>query len=136
MGEEDKQKLAAAGTPFREESSPDSRIIIVGDGDIPLNNTYKGEPLLMGVNAYTIGTQYEYRFANRNFVRNSLAYLINDANLMEARSKDFKLRLLDAKKVNEQKNFWQLLNFAVPVLLIILAGLLYLYIRRKKYQMI
>lgn len=134
LGVEEQQRLQAAGTPFRDESTPDNRMIVVADGDIPLNNTYKGEPLLMGVNAYTIGTQYEYRFANRNFVRNSLAYLVNDANLMEARSKDFKLRLLDAKKVNEQKSLWQLLNFAVPVILIILVGLLYRYIRQKRYR--
>ena len=125
--------LAAYGTPFLSEDINDNKMIIISDGDIPLNGEYKGEPLPMGVNSYTVGTQYEYQFANKQFVENCIEYLINDADLSEAKSKDYKLRLLDPKKINEQRTFWQILNIALPVILIIFFGIIYQWWRKRKY---
>ena len=125
--------LAAYGTPFLSEDINDNKMIIISDGDIPLNGEYKGEPLPMGVNSYTVGTQYEYQFANKQFVENCIEYLINDADLSEAKSKDYKLRLLDPKKINEQRTFWQILNLALPVILIIFFGIIYQWWRKRKY---
>ena len=88
----------------------------------------------MGVNSYTVGTQYEYQFANRAFVENCLEYLINTANLSEARAKDYTLRLLDPKLIAEQKTKWQMINLALPVALIIIFGIIYQWWRRKKYS--
>ena len=87
----------------------------------------------MGMNAYTIGTQYVYQFANRQFVENCLEYLINNKGLSEAKSKDYKLRLLDPKKTEEQRTFWEILNLVLPVLLIIIFGLIYQWWRKRKY---
>jgi heme/copper-type cytochrome/quinol oxidase subunit 2 len=87
----------------------------------------------MGVNSYTVGTQYEYQFANKQFVENCLDYLINEAGLSEAKGKDYKLRLLDPKKTSEQKTFWQILNLALPILLIVMFGIIYQWIRKRKY---
>ena len=126
--------LVSEQTPFIVENILENQIIIVADGDIPLNNIYKNQPLPMGVNPFTIGTQFEYQFANHNFVENCIAYLVNEGGLMQAKAKDFKLRLLDARKVNEQKTYWQILNFLVPVLLILGFGLIYQWSRRRKYR--
>lgn len=126
--------LSAEGRPFVSENAHENKMIIVSDGDIPLNSVYQGQPLPMGVNPYTIGTQYEYQFANRQFVENCIEYLVNDGGLMQAKSKDYKLRLLDPKKVNEQKTLWQWINFAVPVILILLFALFYQWWRRKRYN--
>ncbi len=87
----------------------------------------------MGVNSFTVGSQYEYQFANKAFVENCLEYLINNAGLSEAKSKDYKLRLLDPKKTGTQRNFWEILNLALPVLLIILFGIIYQWWRKRKY---
>ena len=102
--------LAQYGTPFLSQNNSDNKMIIISDGDIVLNGTFKGEPLPMGVNSYTVGSQYEYQFANRQFVENCIEYLINDAGLREAKSKDYKLRLLDPKKTTDQRGFWEILN--------------------------
>src|SRR6185312_13644765 len=48
------------GTPFLSEDINDNKMIIISDGDIVLNGGYKGAPIPMGVNTYTVGTQYEY----------------------------------------------------------------------------
>jgi gliding-associated putative ABC transporter substrate-binding component GldG len=121
------------GTPFRSENIESNKMIVVADGDIVLNGTYKDQLLPMGVNSYTVGTQYEYQFANRQFVTNCIEYLVNNSGLTEAKSKDYKLRLLDPKKTSEQRSFWELLNLLLPVFLIILFGLIYQAVRKRKY---
>ena len=126
--------LQQFGTPFLTECINDNKMIIVADGDIVLNGIKERSPLPMGVNSYTVGTQYEYQFANKEFVENCLEYLINTANLSEARAKDYTLRLLDPKLIAEQKAKWQIINLALPVALIIIFGIIYQWWRRKKYS--
>lgn len=128
--------LNAKGTPFIGKSSVSNKMIIVADGDIALNDFSQQQQqiLPMGLNKYTVGTNYEYQFANRDFILNCLEYLVNDAGIMETRNKDFVLRVLDSKKVGEQKMMWQLVNIAVPILLVIVFGLIYQQIRRSKYS--
>ncbi|HEY5464607.1 MAG TPA: gliding motility-associated ABC transporter substrate-binding protein GldG [Hanamia sp.] len=133
IGQDEMDSLNFYGTPFLSQDVNDNKMIIVSDGDIVLNGGYKGEPIPMGVNSYTVGTQYEYQFANRQFVENCLEYLINNAGLSEAKSKDYKLRLLDSKKTSEQRGFWEMLNLFLPVCLIIIFGLIYQWWRKRKY---
>ncbi|HJY22244.1 MAG TPA: Gldg family protein, partial [Hanamia sp.] len=125
--------LEKYGTPFLTESPADNKMIIISDGDMVLNGTVKGQPLPMGVNSYTVGSQYEYQFANKQFVENCIEYLINDAGLSEARSKDYTLRLLDPKKTDEQRTTWQIINLALPIILILLFGIFYQWWRKRKY---
>ncbi len=121
------------GTPFLQQSANENKMIIVADGDIALNGFLQSQPLPMGVNPYTVETQYQYQFANKQFVENCIEYLLNDAELSEARAKDYTLRLLDPKKVEDQKVTWQIINIALPVLLIILLGIIYQWWRVRKY---
>ena len=120
VSQQEMDSLEKYGTPFLTQCINDNKMIVVADGDIVLNGVQQGSPLPMGVNSYTVGTQYEYQFANKQFVENCLEYLINTANLSEARAKDYTLRLLDPKKVAEQKTNWQVINLALPVLVIVL----------------
>lgn len=122
------------GTPFLPQSMKENKMIVVADGDIPLNGVSQGQPLQMGVNPYTVETQYQYQFANKQFVENCIEYLLNDAGLSEARAKDYTLRLLDPKKVETQKTIWQIVNIALPVSLIIFFGIIYQWRRRRKYS--
>ena len=136
VSKERADSLNAKGTPFMGRNIADNKMIIVADGDIALNDYSQQQQqiLPMGLNKYTIGTNYEYQFANRDFILNCLEYLVNDAGIMETRNKDFVLRVLDTKKVNEQRTMWQLVNLAAPILLVIIFGLIYQQIRRSKYS--
>jgi ABC-2 type transport system permease protein len=126
--------LAAGGSPFVATNSTDNKMIVVADGDIVLNDVSPKEgPLPMGMNFYTAGSQYEYQFANKEFLLNCLEYLVNKPGIIEIRNKDIVLRLLDSKKVTEQKNTWQFINIALPVLLVILFGWVYQQARKRKY---
>lgn len=126
--------LAELGMEFRDRSPASSKIIVVGDGDMAMNDVSPQQgPLPMGLNLFTAGSQYEYQFANREFLLNSLEYLVSNPAISETRNKDIVLRLLDTKKVEEGRIRWQMINIALPVLLVILAGFIYQFIRRRKY---
>jgi ABC-2 type transport system permease protein len=126
--------LNAMGMPFLESSAKENKIIVVGDGDMVLNDVSdKDGPLPMGLNLFNVGSQYEYQFANREFLLNCVEYLVSNPAISETRNKDIVLRLLDTAKVKEQKTTWQFINIALPVLLIILFGFIYQQLRRKKY---
>ncbi len=122
------------GMPFLTQCINNNKMIVVADGDIALNGSVQGKPLPMGVNSYTVETQYQYQFANKEFVENCLEYLINNAGLSEARAKDYTLRLLDPKKIEDEKKKWQIINLVIPILLIIIFGIIYQWWRRKKYS--
>lgn len=128
-----KDSLATSGIPFRETSA-DNKIIIIGDGDMALNDVSAKEgPLPMGVNLFTAGSQYEYQFANREFLLNCMEYLVNNPAISQTRNKDIVLRLLDSQKVRDKKSLWQFINIALPVLIVILAGFFYQQVRKRKY---
>ena len=122
------------GAEFRAECILDNKMIVVADGDMVLNSVVKGQPVLMGMNAYTVGSQYEYPFANKNFLLNCLDYLINPSGLTEAKAKDYTLQVLDPKKIENDRTFWQLINIAAPVLLVCLFGFIYQWARKRKYN--
>jgi len=126
--------LNAAGISFRNESIDGGKMIVVGDGDMVLNDiSPKDGPLPMGMNFYTMGSQYEYQFANRDFLLNCMEYLVNKPGIIETRNKDIVLRLLNSQKVKEQKTTWQFINIALPVLLVLLFGWVYQQVRKRKY---
>ncbi|HEU4574586.1 MAG TPA: gliding motility-associated ABC transporter substrate-binding protein GldG [Chitinophagaceae bacterium] len=121
--------MAAAGVPVKSSCDTANKMIVVADGDIAMNQvSQQYGPLPMGYNLYT-----RYTFANKEFFTNSLEYLVNPSGILETRAKEFTLRLLDPKKVRDQKTFWQFINIGLPVLLVLLAGLLYQQVRKKKF---
>ena len=139
--------LAQNGTGFLGESVQ-NKMVIVADGDIVLNDFIRSgtdgqpTPLPMGWNKYTYG-EYEKQsdygrafipVANREFLLNSVEFLVNNPAVIETRNKDIVLRLLDSQKVKEKKTFWKFINIALPVLLVIIAGFVYQQIRKKKYS--
>ncbi len=125
--------IRAYGGIFQRSSVKPGSMIIVGDGDVVLNGVSKGEFLPMGVNQFTIGTQYEYQFANRDFMENSMDYLVDAFGLSEAKAKDYKLRLLDPVRAKDERLKWQIMNIGLPIILITLFGLLFQWIRKRKY---
>ncbi|HEV8287036.1 MAG TPA: gliding motility-associated ABC transporter substrate-binding protein GldG [Chitinophagaceae bacterium] len=135
IGKAERDSLESYGIPFRDACETENKIIVVADGDMVLNDfSQKYGPLPMGLNISTIDNpQYSYQFANREFLMNSIEYLTDKPGIIEMRNKNIILRLLDSKKVKEQKTTWQFINIALPVLLIILFGFIYQQLRKKKY---
>lgn len=116
--------------PFRAATDMPNKMIVVSDADIVSNVvTQQQGPLSMGMNQFT-----QYQYANRDFIANCLEYLTDNSGILQARSKDFTLRLLDVKKLEENRTTWQFVTIAVPVILVLLFGLIYQAVRKRKYQ--
>lgn len=128
-----RDSLAAMGQQFIP-SGVENKIIIAADGDLVLNDVAPKEgPLPMGLNFYTLNTQYQYQFANREFLLNCLEYLTSRQAIIETRNKNIVLRLLDNEQVKENKFMWRMINIVLPILLVILSGFLYQWLRQKRY---
>jgi len=121
--------MAAYNVPVKSSCDAETKMVVVADGDIAINQVSpQYGPLPMGYNFYT-----NYTFANKEFFNNCLEYLVNPSNILDTRTKDFTLRLLNLKKVREQRTTWQMINIAVPVLIVILFGLIYQQLRKRKF---
>jgi len=114
---------------FREISYPTAQIVI-SDADIIRNriDLKKGQYFTLGHDRFTRRV-----YANKSFIMNCVNYLLDDSGLLEVRSKEFKMRLLDRTRVKKEKTKWQVFNVFIPVLLILLYGGINYYIRKRKY---
>ena len=137
-----KDSLVAHGTNYQSESVGENKIIVAADGDMVLNDmTPDAGPLPMGWNKYTYReyqnqTEYGKAFipvANREFLLNCIEYLVNNPAISATRNKNIVLRLLDSKKVKEQKATWQFINIVLPIAAILLFGFIYQQVRKRKY---
>ncbi|MEI6455713.1 MAG: gliding motility-associated ABC transporter substrate-binding protein GldG, partial [bacterium] len=114
---------------FQKKSKP-TRMIVIADGDMVKNqfDVSQGYPLPLGYDQWTRQT-----FGNKDFLMNAMNYLCDDSGLISVRSRELKLRMLDASKVASGRLFWQLLNTLLPVILILLFGFIKFRIRKSCY---
>ena len=114
---------------FREESKP-TAMIVVSDGDIIRNQMHRqtGQPLELGYDQDT-----RQMFGNKDFILNAVSYLSDDDGLISIRSREIKIRLLDRTRIDSSVLFWQILNVVAPIVLIILFGIAWTIVRKRKY---
>ncbi len=105
-------------------------MIVISDGDVIRNDVQyqTRKPYPLGFDKYTQRT-----YGNRNFILNCINYLCDDSGLISVRARELTLRLLDKKKVKNEGTKWKVINTAVPLLLVIVYGMIYYYIRKRKY---
>jgi len=114
-----------------KDHSVANKMIVISDGDMIRNDiqysTMKAYPL--GYDKYTNRT-----FGNKNFILNCINYLCDDSGLISVRARELTLRLLDKKKLKNEKLKWQLVNTVLPLLLILLFGIIHTIRRKRKYS--
>lgn len=114
--------------PYKNQSGK-TRMIVVSDGNMFTNAVSPQDgPLEMGMDPYT-----RQVFANREFFENCLTYLTDTTGIIQARNKDFKLRLLDKNKIEQQKTTWQVLGFLIPIAFVLLFAIIFQFIRQRKF---
>ena len=119
------------GTLPGREKSLFSRQIVVADGDIIRNETSgknDSTTIPLGFDRYM-----NQQFGNKDFIQNAVLYLTDNDGWMQLRSRTLKLRLLNKKITNNDQITWQLLNVVLPIALLLLFGLGYQIIRKRKY---
>jgi ABC-2 type transport system permease protein len=106
-----------------------SKQVVVSDGDLVTNVVTESQgPLPMGTQQYE-----NYQFANRDFLMNVVDYMVNKSGILETRTKDITLRLLDKEKVAAEKTRWQLINISLPIILVLLFGWIYQQTRKRRF---
>jgi len=117
---------------FVSKSKP-TQMIVIADGDVIKSQVKPSQTgpvaLPAGYDRFT-GQQ----FGNRDLVLNAMNYLCDDSGLISVRSRELKLRMLDQTRVKAEELKWQLINTAVPVLLVILFGFAQFYYRKRRYS--
>lgn len=117
----------------KRNTSQATKMIVVSDGDVIRNDVSVSPdgPVIgqLGVDRYT-----SQMFGNKEFILNAVNYLTDETGLMELRGREFRLRLLDKKRISDESVSWKLLNTAGPVILVILFGILFNYRRKIRYS--
>lgn len=110
-----------------------TNMVVISDADI-IHNDVKyssGGPSVIPLGYDRFSKQ---TFGNRDFLINVISYLANDTDLLKLRGREFQLRLLNKNKLEKERIKWQLINLAIPVVLIIILGIAYSLLRKYKYQ--
>ncbi|WP_310554937.1 gliding motility-associated ABC transporter substrate-binding protein GldG [Flavobacterium sp.] len=119
--------------PFEDKSfkikGKKTKMIVVSDGDIIKNQLdEKGEPLELGFDKWT-----NQVYANKEFLLNCVNYLLDENGLINIRSKEVDLPLLDKEKVYENYTFTQCITVGLPLLLLLFFGITVLYLRKRQF---
>ncbi len=118
--------------PFAISNSMDksepTKMIVISDGDVIKNQLQQGAPLELGFDRYTGNT-----YGNKEFLLNAVNYLLDDSGLIDIRSKEISIAFIDIEKASEEREKWQVINLAVPLLLLGAGAIGFNYFRRKRY---
>ncbi|MEQ9422810.1 MAG: gliding motility-associated ABC transporter substrate-binding protein GldG [Cyclobacteriaceae bacterium] len=107
-----------------------SKIIVCSDGDLVRNeiNIQTNQPMDLGYDQFK-----QVTYGNKDFVMNSLEYLLDEKGLINARNKEISIRPLDKVKIQDERSWWQAFNLLLPIVVLIAFGYLKYYLRRRKY---
>jgi gliding-associated putative ABC transporter substrate-binding component GldG len=107
-----------------------TKLIVIADGDLARNdvNPRSGQPQQLGFDPFT-----QYTFANQELLVNAVNYLVNGDGLIAARNKEVKIRPLDKEKIRTEQTKWQVINLALPLVMLLIYGVVRSFLRKRKY---
>lgn len=112
-----------------KSTSTETKMVVISDGDIIKNEVIRNRPQELGFDQITGKS-----FGNKEFLLNTINYLLDDTGLINIRAKEISIAYLDSDKIKESKGKWQLINIALPLLLLALFGFVFNYLRKRKYK--
>lgn len=117
-----------------KQSPEDAKIIVLGDANCMKNEidptTQRPRPL--HYYKYFAVDKRSY-FGNKEFLLNAMDYLCGEHDLLDIRSREFKIRLLNKNRINNEMSYWKMFNIVLPILLVVFAGIIIFIIRTRKY---
>ena len=119
--------------PFPEKTfqtlGKNNKMIVVSDGDVIKNQLDKNhQPLELGYDKWT-----NKLYGNKEFMINCVNYLLDDTGLINIRSKEVNLPLLDKEKVYNNYAKSQIITVGLPIVVLGIFGAVFIYIRKRKY---
>jgi ABC-2 type transport system permease protein len=106
-----------------------TKMVVISDGDILKNQiSSDGSPFPLGYDHYT-----QRSYGNKNLLLNIADYMTDDSGLIALRTKEVKVRLLNRARIRNEKLYWQLVNTAGPLALVLICAIFQHYTRKRKY---
>lgn len=108
----------------------DNKMIVISDGDVIKNQLDKNfQPLELGYDKWTNNL-----YANKEFLMNCVNYLLDDNGLINIRSKEVNLPMLNKEKVVENYTTAQIITVGLPLVVLLVFGLVFTFLRKRKYS--
>lgn len=123
-----KNRIKPFNTALYKATSKANKMVVIADGDIGRNQLVKGRPYDLSLDKWTQETN-----GNKEFLQNTVDYLLDDDGLIHLRNKGLKINLLNKQKAFQERLFWQAFNIALPLLLLAIFGVVFTYLRKRKY---
>lgn len=117
----------------------DNKMLVISDGDI-INaevdsfQNRKGKMIVRPLNINFDRFDRSMTFGNKEFFVNAMESLMGVDDLIPLRSKTITLRPLNKEKVVAERTFWKAVNVFIPILVIFIFGVIYNYIRRRRFS--
>ncbi|ARV06205.1 gliding motility-associated ABC transporter substrate-binding protein GldG [Polaribacter sp. SA4-10] len=124
-----KNRVKPFETSLFKENATNNKMIVIADGDIGKNQILKEKPHDLSTDKWT-----NEQFGNKDFLLNSVAYLLDDSGLIHLRNKTLQIRMLDKQKAFKERSYWQFLNVVLPLILLFSFGVVFNYLRKRKYS--
>ena len=119
--------------PFKDNSfqanGKNNKMIVISDGDVIKNQLDKGVPLELGFDKWT-----NQLYGNKEFLMNCVNYLLDDNGLINIRSKDVDLPLLNKEEVYKNYTMAQMVTVGLPIVILAIFGFLFTFLRKRKYS--
>lgn len=113
----------------RLDQSQPTQMLVLSDGDLFKNQVgADGSPYPLGYDRYT-----QQQYGNKALLLNAVDFMSGDGDLLNLRSKELKMRLLDKALVKADKSFWQIINVLLPLLMLAIFGFFQHWYRKRKY---
>lgn len=105
-----------------------TRMVVISDADIIKNQLDRGRALELGFDKWT-----QSYYGNKEFLLNTVNYLLDDSGLINIRTKEIAVLFLDPQRTSTERIKWQLVNLLLPLGLLAIFGFLFQYLRKRKY---
>ncbi len=117
--------------PFKKACDTTTSMIVISVGNIFRNEYSAKNNRVINLGFY----QYDsYFYQNMNFLLNCMEFLTDKSGILESRSKESKLRLLDTGRIKEEKNIWQTINVSIPIALVLIFASCFIFFKKRKYE--
>lgn len=108
--------------------SSNIKMVVISDGDIIKNQFQGNRPLELGFDKMT-----QSFYGNKEFLLNTVNYLLDDDGLINIRTKEIAVPFLDTQKTVNERTKWQIINLLLPLVFLGLFGIIFHYYRKRKY---
>lgn len=120
--------LKLAGELKNIDDGKDSKMVVISDSDVIKNQMQGNRPLELGFDKMTNSF-----YGNKEFLLNTVNYLLDDSGLINIRTRQIAVPFLDPQKTVEQRTKWQALNLLLPLGLLVIFGIGFIFYRKRKY---